>query len=243
MNRVILQDCLEAMREMPDKCFDLAVCDVPYGINIARAGKIGNCNPFGGKKSFGVKNTKRKIIASTDYGKKKWDSNSPNQEYFNELIRVSKNQILWGANHFISKIPFDSPCWLVWDKENSGNYADCELAWTSFTSVVKKFDFRWNGMLQGNMKDKELRIHPTQKPVALYDFMFQNYATKGMRILDTHGGSMSSVISAMKNEMEITCYEIDEDYFNAGKKRIKNYLAQGNMFQQPQIEFITKKQI
>ena len=222
MNKVYLMDCVEGMKGTPDKYYDLAVVDPPYGINMD-GGKIGGNNCGNAK----------------DYTKKDWDKEPPSLEYFKELMRVSKNQIVWGANHFISRIPFDSSCWIIWDKDNSGNFADCEMAWTSFDTAVRKFTWRWNGMLQQNMKDKESRIHPTQKPIALYDWIFAKYATKGMKILDTHAGSMSSVISAMKNEMQITAYEIDSDYFNAGKKRIETYLQQGDMFNQPKIEFIS----
>jgi site-specific DNA-methyltransferase (adenine-specific) len=221
-NKVYLMDCLEGMRNTPDKYFDLAVVDPPYGIG-----------------EDGLKNHSRNQLAqATKYTPKNWDRKAPDKEYFDELMRVSKNQIVWGANHFISKLPYDSSCWIVWDKDNSGDFADCEIAWTSFDTAVRKFTWRWNGMLQQNMKDKEHRIHPTQKPIALYDWIFSKYATKGMKILDTHAGSMSSVISALKNDMQITAYEIDSDYFNAGKQRIEAYLQQGNMFQQPTIEFI-----
>jgi site-specific DNA-methyltransferase (adenine-specific) len=221
-NKVYLMDCLEGMRNTPDKWYDLAVVDPPYGINASK-GTWGSSN-------------KGKV---TNYGKKDWDKQPQSEEYFMELRRVSKNQIIWGANHFIENIPnANSSCWIIWDKDNSGDFADCEIAWTSFDTAVRKFTWRWNGMLQQNMKDKEHRIHPTQKPIALYDWIFSKYATKGMKILDTYAGSMSSVISALKNDMQITAYEIDSDYFNAGKQRIETYLQQGNMFQQPTIEFI-----
>jgi site-specific DNA-methyltransferase (adenine-specific) len=225
MNKVYLMDCMEGMRGTPDKYYDLAVVDPPYGIG-----------------EDGEKNHSRGTLAKvTMYTPKDWDKEPPLKEYFMELQRVSKYQIIWGANHFIEHIPnANSSCWVVWDKENGENdFADCELAWTSFDTAVRRFKFRWAGMLQGNMKNKETRIHPTQKPIALYDWIFQKYATKGMKILDTHAGSMSSVISAMKNEMQITAYEIDSDYFNAGKKRIETYLMQGDMFNQPKIEFIS----
>ena len=155
-------DCMEFMRQFPDKFFDLAVVDPPYGIHMD-GGMIG-----GGKK-----------CKPTEYVKKDWDKHAPGVCYFQELRRVSKNQIIFGANHFISKNPIDSPCWIVWDKQNTGNCADCELAWTSFDKSVKKFAFTWNGMLQGNMKDKEARIHPTQKPRALYTWIFENFTGGG----------------------------------------------------------------
>lgn len=156
-------DCLEYMKTIPDKFFDLCIADPPYGINMD-GGKIG-----GGVKA-------RQAV----YEKKDWDKQSPDKAVFDEMLRISKNIIIWGANHFVSKIPFDSSCWIVWDKDNGANtFADCELAFTNFKSAVRKFQFKWQGMLQGNMKHKEKRIHPTQKPVALYNWILDNYAIGG----------------------------------------------------------------
>lgn len=153
-------DCMEFMKQFPDKFFDLAVVDPPYGINMD-GGVIGIS----------------KKAKNTQYTIKDWDKAAPDKSYFDELIRVSKNQIIFGANHFISRITFESSCWLVWNKENGNNpFTDCELAWTSFKSAVRMFSYRWQGMLQGNMKDKEIRIHPTQKPRALYAWIFENFA-------------------------------------------------------------------
>ena len=154
------------MAQFPDKFFDLAVVDPPYGI----------CED-------GAKNHSRgKKAKATLYTPKEWDRSAPEAAYFKELLRVSKNQIIWGANHFISRIPIDSPCWIVWDKQNGQNdFADCELAWTSFATAVRKFAFRWAGMLQGNMKHKEERIHPTQKPIALYAWIFEKFARGGRK--------------------------------------------------------------
>lgn len=172
-------DCMEVMKSFSDKEFDLAIVDPPYGINMD-GGVIGISH-----------NAK-----SVEYEKKDWDATPPDESYFKELMRVSKNQIIFGANHFISRIPLDSSCWIVWNKENgSSPFADCELAWTSFRKAVRMFTFRWRGMLQGNMKNKEVRFHPTQKPVQLYGWILNNFAQPGMRILDTHGGSMSSMIA------------------------------------------------
>ena len=160
------------------------------------------------------------------------DREPPGVEYFEELKRVSKNQIIWGANHFIDLIPFRSPCWLVWDKDNGGtDFADCELAYTSFTSAVRKFTFRWNGMLQGNMKHKEERVHPHQKPVALYKWILKNYAKKGDKILDTHLGSGSSRIAAYDMGFDFVGCEIDNYYFDAQEKRYKDHIAQHNLFE------------
>ena len=209
-------DCLEAMRKMKDKEFDLAVVDPPYGIGES-----------------GSKNYTRSCLAcSTDY--KSFygdDAQAPVKEYFTELFRVSKNQIVFGANHFISKMPYDSHCWLIWDKENGENdFADCELAWTSFDSAVRVFRFRWQGMLQGNMKSKESRIHPTQKPIALYAWIFTRYAKPGMKVLDTHLGSGSSRIAAYDAGLDFVGYEIDKEYFDKQEERFAAYAAQTSLF-------------
>ena len=211
---------MAVMANYPDKYFDISLVDPPYGIEASKGTWGGGC--------------KAKV---TNYGKKEWDKQSPEQDYFTELRRVSKNQIIWGANHFISKIPFDSSCWIVWDKLNVGtNFADCELAWTSFSSAVRKFTFKWNGMWQGDMKNKEKRIHQTQKPVALYKWLLANYANPGDKILDTHGGSMSSVIACIDGGFDMVCSELDKDYFAAAVNRINKHVRQMDMFnERPEI--------
>ena len=194
-------DCMEYMATVPDKYFDLAIVDPPYGIGDKfKGGKTGKMN-------FNE-------IVSKD-----WDFEKPTTEYWNELKRVSKNQIVWGGNYFVENLK-DSACWLVWNKRNGeNNNADCELAWTSFKTAVRMFDWKWNGMLQQNMKDKEERIHPTQKPVALYEWLLTNYAKKGQRILDTHLGSGSSAIAAHYFGVDFVGCELDKDYFDAAKAR------------------------
>jgi site-specific DNA-methyltransferase (adenine-specific) len=204
-------DCMDLMN--CGKKWDLAVVDPPYGINASK-GTWGSSN-------------KGKV---TNYGKKDWDKQTPEQDYFFELRRVSKNQIVWGANHFISRMPFDSSCWLVWDKQNTGDFADCELAWCSFNTAVRKFVYRWNGMLQQNMKNKEERIHPTQKPIALYRWILKNYAKAGDTILDTHGGSMSSAIACHMEGFELDICELDKEYFDAAVNRFKIYEQQQKLF-------------
>ena len=209
-------DCMEMMAEYEDGHFDLAICDVPYGI-----GEDGSTN-----KSRGLK------AVSKDY--KPFAGNdlkAPDSDYFKELIRVSKNQVIWGANHFISKIPFDSSCWIVWDKDNGKtDFADCELAYTSFKTAVRKFKFRWNGMLQENMKNKEVRIHPTQKPVALYKWLLRNYAKEGDKILDTHMGSGSIAIACHYMGFNLTACELDPDYYKAACERIDRETRQISLF-------------
>jgi site-specific DNA-methyltransferase (adenine-specific) len=209
-------DAETGLPSYPDKFFDLAIIDPPYGIGEA-AGKNASRN-----KGFGVGPAKsKKVTFSKDYGNKDWDDNAPPAEYFNELRRVSKNQIVFGANHFISRIAVDSPCWIIWDKMNgASDFADCEIAWTSFKTAVRKASFKWNGMLQGDMKNKEFRIHPTQKPAKLYRWLLENYAKPGQLILDTHVGSASSLIACESMGFDYVGFEIDPDYYAAAKNRM-----------------------
>jgi site-specific DNA-methyltransferase (adenine-specific) len=210
ISEVTNEDCMEGMARYSDKYFDLAIVDPPYGINMD-GGNIGGNNC--GK--------------TKDYTKKDWDNKIPDKEYFNELKRISKNQIIWGANHFIENIPqSNSSCWIIWDKDNTGNFADCELAYTSFKTAVRMFTFRWNGMLQQDMKNKEYRIHPTQKPVALYKWILSKYAKQGDKILDTHLGSGSSRIAAYEMGFDFTAFELDTEYYEAQEKRYNAHIAQ-----------------
>lgn len=216
-------DCLEGMKQFPDNYFDLAIVDVPYGI-----GECGDKN-----------HTRSKIAKAKDY--KAFSGNdlqAPNDEYFKELFRVSKNQIIWGANHFISRIPYDSSCWIVWDKVNGEtDFADCELAWTSFDTAVRKLTFMWNGMLQGksvkegylcqgDKSKNEKRIHPNQKPIALYEWLLSRYAKDGDIILDTHVGSASSLIACHRTNHKFVGFELDEHYYKLSKQRLDNEMAQ-----------------
>lgn len=209
-------DCMKYMATLPDKAFDLAIVDPPYGINMD-----------GGK--YGIDG----VAKAEEYTKKKWDKYAPDASYFDELRRVSKNQIIWGANHFIDNMPFNvsSPCWIVWDKEKVGGFfADAELAWASFPSAVRIYKFQWHGMLQGDMKNKELRIHPTQKPVKLYEWLLQNYAKQGDRILDTHLGSGSSAIAAHYGGFDFVGCELDNEYYAAACARVRKETSQVSIF-------------
>jgi site-specific DNA-methyltransferase (adenine-specific) len=206
---------MEFMRGLPDKAFDLAIIDPPYGIG-----------EDGGDKQRNTKGIKTPI-----YTKKNWDSSAPPKEFFIELLRVSKNAIIWGANHFIENIPNqNSSCWIVWDKDNTGDFADAELAWSNYKSAVRKFKWRWNGMLQGDMKNKEVRIHPTQKPVALYKWLLDKYAKPGDKILDTHGGSGSIAIACHDYKFDLDICELDKEYFDAMVKRYNQHAAQLTLF-------------
>ena len=223
ISEVTNEDCMEGMARYPDKYFDLAIVDPPYGIGEAN-GKNNSRN-----KGFGKGNLKsKKITYSKDYGVKDWDNKKPELKYFMELKRISKNQIIWGANHFIENIPnANSSCWIVWDKDNGkSDFADCELAYCSLKTAVRKIKITWNGLLQQDMKNKEKRIHPTQKPVALYKWLLHNYAKQGDKILDTHLGSGSSRIAAYEMGFDFTAFELDEEYFEAQEKRYKAHIAQ-----------------
>jgi len=204
-------DCLEAMRLMEDNAFELAIVDPPYGIGMD-GGKRGSL-------AFG-KVKEAKVI----HKKKEWDNEIPSKEYFDQLKRVSKNQIIWGGNYFLDYLS-NTRCIVVWDKNNGGNnLSDCELAWTSFDSSVRKFTrhhFENGG---------EVRYHPTQKPVALYTWLLEKYAKPNDRILDTHLGSGSIAIAAHNLGYDLTGYELDKDYYQAAQKRLKNHQKQLRMF-------------
>ena len=210
------EDNMVMMKRYPDNYFDLAIVDPPYGI-----GESSNDNK-----------SRSKLGKSKDYGNKKWDDNAPNLEYFTELKRVSKNQIIFGANHFIENIPeANSSCWIVWNKQNGENdFADCELAYSSFKTAVRNINLRWHGMLQHDMKNKEIRIHPTQKPVKLYEWLLMNYAEVGFKILDTHRGSASLDIACHNLGFDLVTCELDKQYFEDGNKRLKEHQSQLTMF-------------
>jgi len=207
------EDCMDLMKRYPDGHFDLAIVDPPYGIG-----------------EDGSKNHTRGCLAKACNYKPfhGGDNKPPEPDYFIELRRISRYQILWGANHYIDNIPYRSSCWIVWDKQNGEtDFADCELAWTNFDTAVRKFVFRWQGMLQENMKNKEDRIHPTQKPVALYKWLLSKYAKPGWKILDTHLGSGSHAVACYDMGFPLTACEIDEDYFEAAVRRLGLFASQG----------------
>ena len=214
MITLINGDCMEYMKGMKDKQFDLAIVDPPYG--------IGDCVS---SKSFHL------------HKKMTWNDVSPNEEYFNELHRVSVNQIIWGVNYYTGiSFPVGR---IIHDKINgdcqSSSLSDADIASQSFNNLIKIWPYRWRGNVQGNSinwKNNGLdsRIHPTQKPVALYKWLLTNYAKQGDKILDTHGGSMSIAIACHDLGFDLTLYEIDKDYFQAGKERLERHMAQTNLF-------------
>ena len=194
------EDCIEVMKRYEDKYFDLAIVDPPYGIDINSSG-----THF--KEKYEIKD---------------WDKATPNDEYFKELKRVSKNQIIWGGNYFLDRLG-NCKCFIIWDKKiaEDMSFAMCEMAWTSFKNGAKIY----------NKTATQLnRIHPTQKPIGLYDWLIDRYAEKGQIILDTHLGSGSSRISANKAGLSFVGCEIDKDYFNAQEKRYKEFISQTRLF-------------
>jgi len=205
---------MEFMKDVPDDYYELAIVDVPYGIK---------------ENSNRTRKSKNSATTNTIYNDSLWACSKPVKEYFEELKRVSKNQIIWGGNYFTDNLEV-SRSWVVWDKHTKHSmFADAELAWTSFKRSVKIFDFAWCGMLQGDMKNKQKRIHPTEKPIALYKWLLQNYAKEGDKILDTHGGSMSIAIACHDMSFDLDLCELDKDYFEAGKKRLEKHQTQSTL--------------
>jgi len=214
-------NCMDLMREYPDNHFELAIVDPPYFEGPNKPGFYRN-----GEYSS-------TLVPAGKYGElKHWEV--PKEPYFKELFRVSKNQIIWGANHFAHSFKASSPSWLVWDKENgASSFADAELAYTSFKTSVRIFRYRWNGMIQGNHGNKKLnekRIHPTQKPVKLYQWLLHNYAKEGDKILDTHLGSSSIAIACHYMGFGLTGSELDEGYYAAMMSRIDRETRQQELF-------------
>lgn len=212
-SEVFNEDCMAVMARYADKHFDLAIVDPPYGIN---------------QPAF-RKGSKNKFAKTKNYNNAVYNQSAPEIEYFIELLRVSRNQIIWGANYYNNLLPTGNK-WLFWDKKTElTQWGDGELAFTSFKGAITKFVFAWNGMLQGDMKNKEHRIHPTQKPVKLYDWILENYAKGGDKILDTHLGSGSSRIACYKAGLDFTGCEIDKEYFDASVKRFNEFKSQLTM--------------
>jgi len=207
LNTVICGDCLEVMRGMEDNSVDLVLTDPPYGIKRDKQamGKGGG------------------VAKHINYGSYNWDNSIPSKDVFNEMFRISKNQIIFGGNYFIEYLK-NSPCWIVWDKDNgSSDFADCELAWTSFSTAVRKFKHRWSGMLQENMKYKENRCHPTQKPIRLMTWILTNYSKEDDIILDPFLGSGTTAVACKELGRNYIGIEISPEYCKIAERR----LAQG----------------
>ena len=214
---VYLEDCVKALKRYADNHFDLAIVDPPYDFSI------------GNKTNFYVSQGKYNKVQETrpkggfKIGGNYMDSiqKAPNEEYFKELFRVSKNQIVWGGNYFTKHLE-PSTCWITWDKMNGENYfGDCELAWTSFGSAIRKVK---------KVVHEKGRIHPTQKPIYLYDWILQQYAKPNDLILDTHLGSGSSRIAAYKGGFNFVGFEIDQEYYEKQEKRFNDFKSQLRLF-------------
>lgn len=214
LNRLYNMDYRIGTKEFPDKFFDLAIVDPPYFEDY-------------GKKIFpGAE------ISTTGVKRNRWESkywSVPDQSYFDELKRISKNQIIWGINYY--NCAFLGSGRIVWDKKNEkSSFSKCEIAYCSLHNKVEIFRYMWNGMLQENMKNKEIKIHPTQKPIQLYKWILRNYANPDMKIIDTHVGSGSSIIAFEDFGCDWIGFEIDKDYFDATIKRIDQHKLQYKLF-------------
>ena len=216
--KVTNEDNMELMKRYPDNYFDLAIVDPPY---------MENLDEYLGmqKRLDNSKGIKNKAYKNTQYDNKSVFK-KPSKPYFEELFRVSKKQVIWGINYFDN---FGAGR-IIWNKEQTGQFNDCELAYQNISNSVRLFTFRWNGMLQGDMKNKENRIHPTQKPVKLYEWILMNYAKEGDKILDTHLGSGSIAIACHNLGYELTACELDKDYYEASYKRFKQVTSQTQLF-------------
>lgn len=212
MNRIYNMDCMEGMKQIPDKYFELAIVDPPYGIGLKGANVIKN-------KSDGDR------VFNTQ-----WDEAIPEKKYFDELQRVSKEQIIWGGNYFLDYLGYcKAP--IIWDKLNGDSiYADGEMAWTSkgLPKNLRIFKHQWCGAFKASERGAT-KIHPTQKPIELYKWLLRNYAKQGDKILDTHMGSGSSVIACYDMGFDYMAFEIDKDYYEAACKRIEQHKAQLRM--------------
>lgn len=206
----ITNECnLELMSRYEDNHFDLAIVDPPYGINMDKRFHANNgCGGF------------------KQYRKTKWDNETPKQEYFDELFRVSKNQIVWGGNYFIDKIKKPTKCFLIWNKvQRDFSMSDAEIAWTSFNKQIRCFDLSRGGAMGCNNRNGG-KLHPTQKPVKLYEWLLMNYAKEGDKILDTHLGSGTIAIACHNLGYDLTACELDKDYYLSAMKRINQHQAQ-----------------
>jgi site-specific DNA-methyltransferase (adenine-specific) len=207
------EDNMALMSRYEDNYFDLAIVDPPYGIGIDKA-----MNANKGKQGF------------KQYKETEWDNETPTQKYFNELFRTSKNQIIWGGNYFIDKIKNPSQCFLIWNKvQRDFTMSDAEIAWTSFDKTIRCFDLS-RGAAMGCNNRNGGKLHPTQKPVKLYEWLLQNYAKEDDKILDTHLGSGSIAIACHNMKYDLTACELDKEYYEASIKRIKDHISQQRLF-------------
>lgn len=204
LNRLYNMDCMEGMKQFPDKYFELAIVDPPYGIDFAKT------------------HTGKGWVIRESKG---WDKEIPSEEYFKELFRVSKNQIVWGGNYFTEYLK-PSMGWIFWDKgQRDFSLADGELAWTSFDRALRVYNYS-----RAKLNQEREGFHPTEKPIALYGWILNKYANKGDKILDTHVGSASSLIACYNYGFDFIGFEIDKDYYEAAQRRLDAVMAQMRLF-------------
>ena len=218
---IVNSDCVEVLKSFEDNYFDLAICDPPYGIGFD---KYVYSNGDGAK-AKGFKKQNNKVAP------KNWDKGIPQKEYWEQLFRVSKNQIIWGGNYFTEFLP-PKMGWIYWHKKgnDASNFSDGELAWTSFDRALKFVKYDWIGFGYINNAGNDKKIHPTMKPKELYEWVLENYAKKGDKILDTHLGSGSSAIASFRLGFDFVGIEIDKEYYQSSIKRFKEQTAQLRVF-------------
>lgn len=213
-NKIINDDCINILKQLPDKSIDLVLTDPPYGIGESEKNN----------------SSRSKLAQAKNYGKKDWDNKIPEKIYFDEMLRVSKSAIIFGGNYFVKYLS-NSPCWIVWNKNNGNNdFADCELAWTNFKTAVRKYDWTWNGMLQQNMKNKDIRIHPTQKPLGLFEKILLDYSNENDLILDCFSGSGTTAVACYNTNRNFICIEKDKEYYEKSIKRLDEVKSQIRFF-------------
>ena len=213
LNQILHADCMDIMKDIPDKWFELAIVDPPYGI-----GQDKTQNDLGGKKGFNKESGTFKT-----YHKTNWDNEVPPPEYFEQLFRVSKDQIIWGGNYF-HNVNLEGV--IVWNKGNSGKFKEGELAKTSFNT----FKIYYYSRADAYINKIDIKIHPTQKPVALYRWLLQNYAKPGDKIIDTHSGSGSLACACHLEKFDFLAIEKDEDYYKSSVERLDTLRSQGVLF-------------
>ena len=219
INKITCADCMDILKQLPDKCIDLVLTDPPYGIGYDKQAFKNSGTKYGNAVA------QKRIYKQTD-----WDNKTPEKEVFDEIIRVSKNQIIFGGNYFANMLS-NSKCWICWNKKGDGRYsnefADGELAWTSFDKPLKIYNFLWNGMIQQNMKNKEQRFHPTQKPTDLFGQILRDFSKENDLVLDCFSGSGTTAIACHRLKRRFICIEKDKDYWEASVKRLEDEQRQG----------------
>ena len=208
-------DALVGMKMLPNLYADLVLTDPPYGIGENNEKNLSRGN----------------LTKPKDYGHYEWDKKKITKEYFDEMFRVSKNQIVFGGNYYVDYL-YNSSCWIIWDKKNGGNdFADCEMAWTSFNTAVRKIEHKWNGMFQQDMKWKEKRYHPTQKPLRVMEWIIKNYTKEGEIVLDPFCGSGTTLVACKRLHRNYIGFDLCDEYVRVCNKRLYNVPLRLDEFQ------------